>query len=216
MKKYKSELKRVTLKDYPLMAGQMALCLTESEDGKLFSEIVEGLLNTTSIKEAQQKNELLGLRYILNVEVNTTITQDDLDDLRYGLTRLDKTSIDFRQKIALDKKQKVKETMRRTHANLHVNGLFDVNDFAQEFDVCTVDMSNMKIEDIEANMIFVAQVSQRDNPTVFIIPTELANKLNDKEYSKSVLGKTFNAKIASLKNVFAPAEGLENNFVRAI
>lgn len=216
MKKYKSELKRVTLKDYPLMAGQMALCLTESEDGKLFSEIVEGLLNTTSIKEAQQKNELLGLRYILNVEVNTAITQDDLDDLRYGLTRLDKTSIDFRQKIALDEKQKVKETMRRTHANLHVNGLFDVNDFAQEFDVCTVDMSNMKIEDIEANMIFVAQVSQRDNPTVFIIPTELANKLNDKEYSKSVLGKTFNAKIASLKNVFAPAEGLENNFVRAI
>ena len=216
MKKYKSELKRVTLKDYPLMAGQMALCLTESEDGKLFSEIVEGLLNTTSIKEAQQKNELLGLRYILNVEVNTAITQDDLDDLRYGLTRLDKTSIDFRQKIALDEKQKVKESMRRTHANLHVTGLFDVNDFAQEFDVCTVDMSNMKIEDIEANMIFVAQVSQRDNPTVFIIPTELANKLNDKEYSKSVLGKTFNAKIAKLKNVFAPAEGLENNFVRAI
>ena len=216
MKKYKSELKRVTLKDYPLMAGQMALCLTESEDGKLFSEIVESLLNTTSIKEAQQKNELLGLRYILNVEVNTAITQDDLDDLRYGLTKLDKTSIDFRQKIALDEKQKIKESMRRTHANLHVNGLFDVNDFAQEFDVCTVDMSNMKIEDIEANMIFVAQVSQRDNPTVFIIPTELANKLNDKEYSKSVLGKTFNAKIASLKNVFAPAEGLENNFVRAI
>lgn len=216
MKKYKSELKRVTLKDYPLMAGQMALYLTEAEDGKLFSEIVENLLSTTSIKDAQQKNELLELRYILNVNINTAITQDDLDDLRFGLTRLDKASIDFRQKIALDDKQKVKESMRRTHANLHVNGLFDVNDFAQEFDVCTVDMSNMKIEDIEANMVYVAQISQRTNPTVFIIPTELANKLNDKEFSKGVLGKTFNAKILSLKNVFAPAEGLENNFVRAI
>lgn len=216
MKKYVKELRRVTTKDDPLMPGQMALCLTESEDGKLFSEIIEDLLNSTNLQEIQKRNDLLQLRYILNVEITSSVDQEALDDLRYGLSRLDKASIEYRQQLATNEQQAIKEGMRRTHANLHVKGLFDVSDFAQEFDTCNADISEMSIQDIESAIVFIAQIAQRTNPTVFTISAELANKLQDKEYKDSVLGKTLNAKVLTLKNVFAPLDGLENPFIRAI
>lgn len=220
MKKYTLYVKRVSINDDPLMPGQMAFCLTESSEGKLFSEIIEELLESTNIQEIQRKNDLLQLRYILNVEISSKVEQDDLDDLRYGLSRLDKSSIDFRQKLAANDQLKIKEGMRRTHANLHIKGLFDVNDFAQEFDTCNADISKMSIKEIEDAIVFIAQIAQRTNPTVFTISTELANKLMDKDFKETVLGKTLNAKITTLKNVFAPVAtgetALENPFVRAI
>lgn len=217
MKKYRKEIRRTTLIDDPLMPGQIAVCLTEdNENGKPFTEIVDELIKTTNIEDTQLKNDLLQLRYILNVEITSEPDVDSLQDLRVGLGALDQLSIETRQKAAADAKQQIKEGMRRTHANLHIKGLFDISDFAQEFDSCNLDVSEMSIEDVEKNAIFIAQVAQRTNPTVFTVSAELANKLNDKDYKSTPLGKTLNAKILSLKNVFAPGEGLENIFVRSL
>lgn len=217
MKKYRKEIRRTTLIDDPLMPGQIAVCLTEdNENGKPFTEVVDELIKTTNIEDTQLKNDLLQLRYILNVEITSEPDVESLQDLRVGLGALDQLSIETRQKAATDTKQQLKEGMRRTHANLHIKGLFDINDFAQEFDSCNLDVSEMSLEDVEKNAIFIAQVAQRTNPTVFTISTELANKLNDKDYKSTSLGKTLNAKILSLKNVFAPGEGLENIFVRSL
>lgn len=215
MKKYTKTIRRLTMQDCPLSPGTIAICFTEDENGEIFSNLIDEILNTDNIKKAQEKNDILQLKYLINVEVTSKADIESIQDLRLGLARLDKKSIDYRVSLATDDKEKVKESARRTTCNLHVRGLFDISDFAQEFDLCNLDISETSTEDVEKGMIYIAALAQRPNPTVYILSTELANKLLDTAFKDSVVKKTFDPKI-KLKSVFAKKAGLKNLFVRSI
>lgn len=216
MKKYTKTIRRLAMQDCPLSPGSIAICFTEdNEKGKVFSDLIDEILNVDNVKKVQEKNDILQLKYILNVEITSAADIESIQDLRLGLSRLDKKSIDFRINLATDDKEKVKESARRIVANIHIKGLYDIADFAQEFDLCNLDLSEMKIEDISKNMIYVAALAQRPNPTVYIISTELANSLADKDFKEETIKKTFESKI-KMKSVFAKKTGLKNDFVRIL
>ncbi len=217
VKKFVQTVKRTTLQDHPLAPGSIAVFFTEDENGKPISELITELLATTSIKDIQFKNDVLALKYWINVEISTAPTDADTQDLRVGLSKLDNASINYRVELATDEKEKIKESARRPAANVHVKGLYDIGDYVQEFDTCCLDVSEVDIKDIETNLVFVAAVAQRENPTVYVISTELANKLMTKDYKDSPLHRMFSTKIKQ-KSVYAPEksgnEVLANPFVR--
>lgn len=215
MKKYTKVIKRLTTQDCPLSFGNIAICFTENEDGKIFSDLIDEILTVNSIKKQKEKNDILLLKYLINVEITSEVTTEDVQDLRVGLAKLDKTSIDYRVSLATDDREKIKESARRSTANLHINGLFNILDFAQEFDLCNLDISNLSVEDVKKNMIFIAAIAQRPNPTTYTVSTELANLLDDENFHEDVIKKTFEAKIKA-KSVFAKKQGLKNIFVRSL
>lgn len=214
---FKIETKRLSMMDHPLAPGSIAIAFTESETGEKFSDWVEKILTTSNISELQFRSDLFNLIYWINFEIFSEPTDEDLQDLRYGFAKLDEASIKFRVENATDDKLKIKESARRTPANLHIRGLFNVDKYMQEFDTCCLDISELSKEDIEKGLIFVASVAQRENPTVYILPTSIANSLKD--LKDTSIGKTFSAK-AKLKCVFAPketnGEKLENISIREI
>lgn len=215
VKKFKTSIRRLSMLEAPLAPGSIALCFDEDEEGKPFSLLIEDLLNTEDVKETIFKNNVLQLKYWINVTITSEPNEKSLQDLRYGLGVLDEVSRKHRIELTTDEKQQIKEAARRIAANIHVIGLYGIRDYIQEFDTCCLDMSSMEIEDIEKNAIYIVEASQRVQPTAFVIPTELANNLTYKEFAETPLGKTLEAKI-NLKSVFAPKEHLDNNFVRAI
>lgn len=217
---FTKEIRRVTLKDHPLAPGSIAVCFTEDKKGKPISSHIREMLQSTNIADIQTRNDILGLKYWINVEITSPTDENDLQDLRIALRDLDKASIDYRVSIATDDNQQIKESARRSSVNLHINGAFNLAaDYPQEFDTCVLDTSNVDIATVEKNLITVAAVAQRDQPTVWIISTELANKLMDKDFKNTGLGKVYNSKIV-FKSVFAPSQTgdvkLENPFVREI
>lgn len=195
--------------------GCIAICFIENENGKPLYDLIDDILSAESIKEIQEKNDILQLKYFISVTIASEVDEESLQDLKAGLNKLDKASVEYRISLAKNEVEKLKEQARRNTINLCIKGLYPTNNFAQEFDFCTVDMSEMSIEDIEKNLIHVAELAQHTNPTTYIIPTTLANELEDAKYKETPLGKTFNAKIR-LKSVFAPEKDLKNIFVRAI
>lgn len=217
VKKFVRTVKRTNLLDHPLAPGSSAVFFTEDPNGKPISELITELLNVTSIKDIQFKNDVLALRYWVVVEINSAPTDADTQDLRVGLSKLDNTSIAYRVELATDDKEKIKESARRPSAHVHVKGLYDIRDYVQEFDTCCLDLSETPTENVENNLVFVAAVAQRENPTVYVISTELANKLATKEYKHEALTRMFSTKIRQ-KAVYAPEktgdELLGNPFVR--
>lgn len=215
MLKFEKTIRRVSMKDHPLAPGSISICFTENKDGKLFSELVDEILQATNVEETQTKLDILKLKYWVNVEISSAPTVEDVQDLRLGFTRLDKASFNCRVEAAETEEQKVKESAKRISANIHVKNLFEMSDYIQEFDTCTLDTSEMKLEDIEAGMVHIVSVAQRENPSVYIISAELANKLLEKDFQETALGKLYNSKI-KFKNVFASEKDLKNIFVRSI
>lgn len=216
MKKYTKTIRRLTMQDCPLSPGSIAICFTEdNKNGQTFSDWISEILDADSVKTVQQRNDVLQLKYLINVEITSAADIESLQDLRVGLAKLDKKSVDFRLELTTDDKEKVKESARRSVVNLHVKGLYDIAEFAQEFDLCNVDISDMSVEDISNSMIYVAALAQRPNPTVYTISTDFANDLADPDFKETVVKKTFEAKI-KMKSVFAKEEGLKNDFVRAL
>lgn len=217
VKKYNLTVKRTSIQDHPLAPGSSAVFFTEDPNGKPISILINEMLRATSIKDIQFKNDVLALRYWINVEISTEPTEADVQDLRVGLSSLDSASINYRVELATTEEEKIKENARRPSANLHIKGLYNIGDFAQEFDTCCLDISEVTTEDIESNLVFIAAVAQRENPTVYVISTELANKLGSKDYSHEALTRLFSSKIKQ-KSVFAPGKmngvDLTNPFIR--
>jgi len=217
MKKFTKNLQRSTVKNFSMAPGSTILNFVEDENGKSFSECIDDLLNTTSITGIQEKNDVLALRYFLSVSLESAPDKEDLQDVQVGLENLDKASAEYRESIAINDMERARIRTQRVQCNLHVHGTFDAIDYSQNFNYCTVDLSDLSLEEIEKGALLVVGYAQRQNPTTFVIPTRLANKLTDDEYKKSYVGKIFTPRIHS-KAVFAPYETgdvkLENNFVR--
>lgn len=218
MKKYITEIRRVKNYECPLNYGSMSLSFEEStnENAVTFSEGIDKYLSSTSVKNVEELNNILGLRYILNVEIHSSPEIEDIQDIEMGLSKLDKASKDYRVGLETDSKLQVREAIRRTWANLHIVGLYDVKELILNFDAVNLDMSKVEIKDIEKNILFVSEIAQIKNPFTYIIPVNLANKLTTKEYEETTVGKIFNSKIKAYKNVFAEEKGLENKYIRSL
>lgn len=213
MKKFIRNIERTTLQNCPLSPGTSSFHFLEDPEGIPISEHIEKLFETTNIADIQKRNDLLGLRYIVNIEINSAVEDvETVQDLRFALNTLDKASREYRQ--SLSPNQHNVELAHRILVNLCIKGLFDTQDYASEFDTCCLDISEESQENVEKGLIYVAQIAQRQNPTTYIISTELANNLS-KTLKDTSLGKTLNAKI-KMKSVFAKKEGLENPFVRSL
>ena len=216
MKKFTKEVRRCTLQEFPLAPGSTILYFkeTDEESGKMFSELVTEILDADSPKELLFRSDLLNRRYKISLDLYTECDEESLQDIRFGLSRLDSESLKYRSELATNDLELAKARAQRIVCNIHITGLFNVESIIQEFDYCNLDTSTLSIEDITKGLIHVAAVAQRPNPTTYVIPTELANDL-EKKYKEELIGKTFLAKV-SLGNVFAPGENLLNPFVRAI
>lgn len=215
VKKFRMELKRTTMKDHPLAPGSTAICFTEDPEGKPFSELTAEILQDDTIAKAAFKKDVFMLRYWINVEITSEATMKDVQDIRYGLAILDEPATEYRIGLQTDPKAQIKEQARRLAANVHVVGLFNTAEYLQEFDTCCLDMSGLDADEIEKNLVFVAVAAQRINPTVYIIPTELANKLSGPDFKDTAFAKIMNPKV-TMKSVFADGKDLTNAFVRAI
>lgn len=219
VKNFIKDVRRVSLQEHPLAPGSIAIVFTEAEEGKPFSELIQEILKPTNVKDTEFEHDVFNLKYWLQVEIKKSPTQEDLQDLRYGLHILDEASIKHRVDATDDVTQKIKESHKRTSANLLIKGLFETNEYDHEFDTCVLDTSELSTEEVKQNAIYVAEVSQRLEPTTFIISTELANQLLDKEFKETTVGKVYSAKV-KFKSVFAPKfsdkVALENPFVREI
>ena len=205
------------MQNCPLVPGAASLHFLEDPEGIPLSENIEKFLNSSSIADMQRRNDVLALRYLVNVEINSPVEdKETIQDLRYALALLDKASLEYRSTNNTDPVGKVQESARRIFANLCIKGIFDTKDYAQEFDTCCLDLSEVPQDNLEKNLIFLAQIAQRTNPTVYIIPTSIANRL-DGELKETSLGKTLNAKV-KMRSVFANTQkgDLKNWFVRAI
>lgn len=215
MKTYKKVIKRLTTQDCPLSFGSIAINFIENKKGKPFSELIDGVLSVSSLEDIQTKNDILSLKYLINVEITSSPSEEDLQDIRVGFKNLDKASIDYRVNLATNDTDKYKESARRTTANLHVNGLFDVGTFINEFDLCNLDLGLVSIEDLKNNRIPIMEVMQRPNPTTYIIPVELANEMNDPKFKEDPLVKMFTP-VNKVKSVFTYKKELTNPFVRTL
>lgn len=213
--KFVKEFRRSTMSEMPLMPGAAVLAIKESEEGKPFSELIDEFLNSESVADIQKKNDVLALRYGMTVDLSSEPSDEDLQELRVGLGKLDEASSQYRKSIAKTELETVKAQSQRINCNIHVIGLFNCVDFVQEFDYCNVDLSKLSDDEIEKNLVYLAGLAQRPNPTVYTISADLANRLETKEMKETALGKTLEAKI-KLKSVFAPSDGLNNIFVRSI
>lgn len=215
VKKFKKSIRRLSMQEAPLSPGCIAVCFDEDENGKPLSELIEEITQSTSIEEAAKNAQILELKYWFNITITSEVNEESLQDLRYAFKVLDEASMKYRLESEKDPLKQVKEKAKRASINLHMKGLYETGEYSGEFDTCCLDLSETSVEDVEKYLIFVVGISQRMQPTAFVISPELANKLNDKDYAETTCGKTFNAKIP-YKNVFSPKEGLENDFVREL
>ena len=213
--KFSKECRRLTLEEAPLIPGRMAYCFTEDENGSTFTECIEDILNTKNIAEAQVKNDLLARRYVIQVIVKSAANEEDIQDIRFGLSKLDDASKQYRLSLAKTELDVAKAQSQRIIGNIQIMSIFDSNELANEFDYCNLNISSLEKDEINKGLIFIAGLAQRPNPLTYVIPTTLANELENKEVRDTSLGKTLNSKVA-LGSVFAKGEGLTNNFVRAL
>lgn len=216
VKKFKKEFRRISLEEHPLAPGSSAIVFEEDENGEPFSVIIaNNVLNPNSPAETAVKNSVLDLRYWLQVNINSDVTEETLQDFRYGLTLLDTASRDFREKATEDVVRQAKARATRIPANICVKGLVNTCGLLNEFDTCCLDFSDLQLIDLEAKSGLLAEAIQRVQPTVFIISTAAANDLTRSEALKTTVGMMLDSKIR-FKSVFAKADGLENDFVRTL
>ena len=215
MIKFSKEVRRSTLQEFPLSVGSSILAFKEDENGKLFSELITEILDATSAKDFKFRDDLLARKYKISMTIGTAVDEETIADIRFGLNRLDTDSKKFRLDAAQTDLDYAKAQAQHVDCNLHLTALFDASELAQEFDYVNVDVSNLEINDVEKGLIYLVALSQRPNPTTYVISTELANEVETVHYKGKPIEKTLSSKI-KIGSVFAKGDGLKNDGVRAI
>lgn len=223
MKKYKfAGYERTSMNDYPLSPGQMSAKFVEAEDGKLFSEVMNEYLEPKgkSIKDMAEVSNLLKMKYILFVEINSgELEDDDIAEIAFGFKPLDEKSKEHRISLTSDPTMQVLQNAKRPYAALHYIGIpiGNVKKLCNQFDGIVLDLRNNTLKELDENIVPLMSLFQRDQPSMYIISAEVANALKDSEKIKeSPALKQLNFKASVFKNVFASKEGLENNFIRTL
>lgn len=215
VKKFKMAIRRLTMQESPLAPGGIAVVFDEDPEGEPFSVLVEKIFESEKLSDVAFKNDVLQLKYWLNVNICSEANEESVQDLRYGLKILDDASRAFRVEAATDTKLKIQEEARRVAANVHVSGCFFMKNYINEFDTCCLDTSGCTFEDIENGIVNIMDVAQRVQPTVYVVSAEFANRLSGSEFVKTNSGRIYTAHLKQ-KSVFAKPEGLENIFVRTL
>lgn len=223
MKKYKfAGYERTSMNDYPLSPGQMSAKFVEAEDGKLFSEVMNEYLEPKgkSIKDMAEISNLLKMKYILFVEINSgELEDDDIAEIAFGFKPLDEKSKEHRVSLTSDPTMQVLQNAKRPYAALHYIGIpiGNVKKLCNQFDGIVLDLRNNTLKELDENIVPLMALFQREQTSMYIISAEVANALKDsEEVKKSPALKQLDFKASVFKNVFAPKEGLENNFIRTL
>lgn len=223
MKKYKfAGYERTSMNDYPLSPGQMCAKFVEAEDGKLFSDVMNEYLDSKgkSIKDVAEMSNLLKMKYALLMEIKSgELEDDDIAEIAFGFKPLDEKSKEHRCSLTSDPTMQVLQNAKRPYAALHYIGIpiGNVKKLCNQFDGITLDLRDATLEELDANIVPLMSLFQREQPAMYIISTEVANALMDSEKVKnSPVLKQLDFKASIFKNVFASKEGLENNFIRTL
>lgn len=223
MKKYKFVgYERTTMEDYPLSPGQMSAKIVEDENGKLFSELISEYLDPKdkSLKDMAEMANLLKMKYAVHVVINSgELEDDDIAEIAFGFKPLDEKSKEHRIALTNDPTMQILQNAKRPYAALTYKGIpvGNVNKLCNQFDGVTFDLRNSTVEELNDNIVPLMAIFQREKPTMYIISAEVANAMKSAiDAKESPALKQLEFKATVFKNVFAPKEGLENNFIRSL
>lgn len=223
MKKYKFVgYERTTMEDYPLSPGQMSAKIVEDENGKLFSEVISEYLDPKdkSLKDMAEMANLLKMKYAVHVVINSgELEDDDIAEIAFGFRPLDEKSKEHRIALTNDPTMQILQNAKRPYAALTYKGIpvGNVNKLCNQFDGVTFDLRNSTVEELNDNIVPLMAIFQREKPTMYIISAEVANAMKGAiDAKESPALKQLEFKATVFKNVFAPKEGLENNFIRSL
>lgn len=223
MKKYKFVgYERTTMEDYPLSPGQMCVKIVEDENGKLFSEVMSEYLDSKdkSLKDMAEIANLLKMKYGIHVIINSgELEDDDIAEIAFGFRPLDEKSKEHRMSLTNDPTMQILQNAKRPYAALTYKGIpvGNVKKLCNQFDGVTFDLRNSTAEELNDNIVPLMAIFQRENPTMYIISAEVANVMKSAiDAKESPALKQLEFKANAFKNVFAPKEGLENNFIRSL
>ena len=232
MKKYKFVgYERTTMEDYPLSPGQMSAKIVEDENGKLFSEVISEYLDPKdkSLKDMAEMDNFNIIRcccgsaeisklFLEKLEMKV-ITPDDIAEIAFGFRPLDEKSKEHRIALTNDPTMQILQNAKRPYAALTYKGIpvGNVNKLCNQFDGVSFDLRNSTVEELNDNIVPLMAIFQREKPTMYIISAEVANAMKGAiDAKESPALKQLEFKATVFKNVFAPKEGLENNFIRSL
>lgn len=203
---------RVSSRELPMFFGQYAIKFVEDEKGKPFGELMAEFLSpkNKSLQEIEELNRVLSKEYIVYMEVKSNPTEEDFEEIDEAIKLLDRKSFEYRDSKATTDTEKLKEARTRIFAALRVIGPIMTGRLNEEFDVVNLDLFDATEADIESNIVGLIEITQRLQPTTFILSKEMSENL-DKDTPAC---KTLSIQVKRLKNVFSI--GSDNRLVREL
>lgn len=208
--KFRKEYSRTTMKDCPLMSGQLACKFIEDKSGKEFSELVDEM--THSIDQ-QDYNTLL-MKNIIYFEIKSNISNEDYDNLIKGQDTIDMVSLNSRLKlVGEDTKKQVIESGKRPNTFVTIYHLSTLPKKLELFNYLNLDLSKLKVKDLENNLFNLINILNSKQPKTIILSKEVVSQITDKS-------KQFNQLLIDqaehYKNIFARNQEELPSFIRSL
>lgn len=209
--KFKYAYKRTTTKNTPLLPGMFALVFTEDPNGKTLTELANKLTEVNKISDNMMDCLLRKIPYVM--EFDSEVTDEDLEDIKKGISIIDTVSLVTRAKMEKGGKKPAQIALEK----IMTFGVFrNVESMANhellmQFNFLCFDVSKYSTEDLRKKVFKLAVPLQQGANANWIISTDFANNMSmDEQFDRQVISRLPTC------SFLAEKKGLDNPYVRAL
>ena len=208
--KFKYAYKRTTTKNTPLLPGQFALVFTEDPEGQTFTDLANNLTEVNKISDNMMDCLLRKIPYVM--EFDSAVTDEDLADIKKGISIIDTVSLVTRAKM--EKGRKPTEVALEKIMTFGVFRNIDAmanHELLMQFHFLCFDVSKYPTEELRKKVFKLGVPLQQGANANWIISADFANNMSmDEQFDRQVIARLPTCAFLAEK------KGLDNHYVRAL